>query len=165
MTVPAQTEDPQSYEPSAAQVERAAALRRFNWLYVYAPLGLLALLALVLVGLLAWGVLSPHVVGTAAFASGLADIIIILTIIPLQVLCAIVPLAAIGYVLYRRQQPKREHGRLQTLFWKIDTFLDKAAAKVDTALPKAANPVIRGYALAAYWRTFINAVKKLVIRR
>ncbi len=158
MTTPAPTESP-AYEPTLIQKERAATLRRFNRLYVYLPLGLASLGALTLVILMLWGALSPNIVGTREFASGLADIVLILTILPLLLLCAIVPAAAVGYAVYRRQQPQREHGRLQPLFWRLDSLVNKAHDKAETALPKAANPVISGHARMTYWRTLIKKIK------
>jgi len=157
MTTPAQTESqPQAYEPTTDQLARAAALRRFNRLAVYLPLGLAGLVVLALIGLLFWGVLSPNVAGTREFVSGLADVVIILAIMPLLLLCAVVPLAAVGLVIYRRQQPQREYGRLQPLFWRLDSILDRARNKAEAALPKAANNVISGHARITYWRTLIN---------
>lgn len=144
---------------------RAAWLRRFNWLALYLPLGLAGLVGLVLVGLLLWGVLSPNITGTREFASGLADIVLIVTIMPLLLLCAIVPLAAIGFAIYRRQQPQREYGRLQPLFWRLDSLLGKVHNKAETALPKAANAVISGHTRMTYWRELIKNLRKQLIRR
>jgi hypothetical protein len=158
MTTSAPTETP-VYEPTFTQQERAMARRRFNRLYIYLPLGLASMAIVALVVLMLWGALSPNIVGTREFASGLADIVIILTIMPLLLLCAIVPAGAIGYVVYRRQQPQREHGRFQILIWRLDGLVNKAHDKVEVALPKAANPVIDGHARMTYWRTLIKKLK------
>lgn len=158
MAVPVPS-DSQAYQPSSDQLERAAALQRFNRLYVYLPVAVLGLVGLVLVGLLLWGVFSPNVTGTRELASGLADVIVILTVIPLLLLCAIVPAAAIGLVVYRRQQPPREHGRFHTLIWRLDTLVAKVQTKTATTLPKAAAPFIKGQAWAAYARTLWTSLK------
>ena len=163
MTTPVQTNS--HYEPTEAQVARATSLRRFNWLTLYLPLGLAGLSILVLIGLLLWGTLSPNITGTREFMSGLADIVIILTILPLLVACALAPMAAIGFVIYRRQQPKREYGRLQPLFWRLDGMIGKAQNKAETALPKAANTVISGHSQMTYWRVLVNTLKKQFTRR
>lgn len=157
--------DSQKYQPAPEQLERAAALRRFNRLYLYLPLAVFSLAGLVLVGLLLWGVFSPNVTGTREFASGLADLVVIMTVMPLLLLCALVPAAAIGWLVYRRQQPRQEHGRFQTLFWRLDTLLTRLQATVSTTLPKAAVPVIKGHAWAAYLRALLENLKKLLIRR
>ncbi|MCB9418462.1 MAG: hypothetical protein H6667_01545 [Ardenticatenaceae bacterium] len=164
MATPEQTET-QIYQPSQSQLERASALRRFNWLYVYGPVIVFSLIGLVLVGLLLWGVFSPNVTGAREFASGLADLVMIFTIMPLLLLCAIVPAAAIGLVVYRRQQPKQEHGRFQTLLWRLDTLVTKAKDKTAQTMPKAAAPVIKGHAWVAYIRTLLAEVKKQFTRR
>jgi hypothetical protein len=157
--------DSQKYQPAPEQLERAAALRQFNRLYVYLPLAVFSLAGLVLVGLLLWGVFSPNITGTREFASGLADLVVIMTVMPLLLLCALVPAAAIGWVVYRRQQPRQEHGRFQTLFWRLDTLLTRLQATISTTLSKAAAPVIKGHAWAAYLRALQENLKKLLIRR
>jgi hypothetical protein len=157
--------DSQKYQPVPEQLERAAALRQFNRLFVYLPLAVFSLAGLVLVGLLLWGVFSPNVTGTREFVSGLADLVVIMTVMPLLLLCAIVPAAAIGWLVYRRQQPRQEHGRFQTLFWRLDTLLTRFQATLATTLPKAAAPVIKGHAWAAYLRALLENLKKLLIRR
>lgn len=164
MTLSAQ-EDPQEYHPTTTQLEREIALRRFNWLVLYIPIGLAGLAVLVLIGLMIWGTLSPHITGTREFASGMADLIVILTIVPLMLLCAIFPAAVLGYVVYRRQQPKREHGRFRTLFWRLETLLEKTSTRTETILPKAANPIIAGHAWATFWRTLIDQFKYYFTRR
>jgi hypothetical protein len=164
MTTPIQTET-QVYQPSAPQRERAVSLRRFNRLAIYLPLVLAGIIILLIVGLLLWGILSPNIRGTQDFVSGLADLILILTIVPLLLVCAILPLAAVGYAVYSRQQPKREYGRLQILFWRLDSLLEKAKGKVEPATLKAAQPIIAGRAQLSYWQTLFNQIKKLFIRR
>ena len=145
--------DSQLYQPSPDQMERAAALQRFNRLYIYVPLAVFSLAGLVLVGLLLWGVFSPNILGTREF------------VMPLLLLCAIVPAAAIGLVVYRRQQPKREHGRFHTLLWRLDALVTKAQDAVSTTTPKAAAPIIKGHASLAYVQTLLKNVKKQFTRR
>ena len=157
--------DSQLYQPSPDQMERAAALQRFNRLYIYVPLAVFSLAGLVLVGLLLWGVFSPNILGTREFASGLADLVVIMTVMPLLLVCAIVPAAAIGLVVYRRQQPKREHGRFHTLLWRLDALVTKAQDAVSTTTPKAAAPIIKGHASLAYVQTLLKNVKKQFTRR
>lgn len=158
MTTPLQAE-PQPYQPSPAQLERAAALKRFNRLYVYLPLAVFSVAGLVLIGLLLWGTLSPNIMGTREFVSGLADLIVIFTVLPLLLLCAIVPAAYIGLVVYRRQQPKQEHGRFQTLIWRLDSLVTKTQEKTTETMPKVALPVIKGHSWMAYLRSLIINIK------
>ncbi len=164
MTTPEQAE-PQLYQPSPEQLERAAALQRFNRLYIYVPLAVFSLAGVALVALMLWGVFSPNVVGTREFVSGLADLVVIMTVLPLLLLCLIVPAAAVGLVIYRRQQPKREHGRFHTLLWRLDAVVTKAQNAVSTTTPKAAAPVIKVHAWKAYVQTLLENVKKQFTRR
>jgi hypothetical protein len=90
---------------------------------------------------------------------------VILTVMPLLLLCAIVPAAAVGLVVYRRQQPKREHGRFQTLIWRLDTLITTAQDKTATTMPKIAAPVVKGYVWGAYVRALVENIKKLFTRR
>ena len=164
MTTPEQPE-PQIYQPTPVQLERALALRRFNRRYIYLPVGVFSLLALALVGLMLWGVLSPNVSGTRAFVSGLADLVVILTVMPLMLLCAIVPAAAFGLMVYRRQQPQREHGRLQTLIWRIETFITKTQNTASNVTGKTASPLIKAHSRAAYIRALLQNLKQQFTRR
>lgn len=164
MTTPIQTDSP-VYHPSARQRERAASLRRFNRVAIYLPVSLAGIIVLLLIGLLLWGVLSPNIRGTQEFVSGLADLVLILTIVPLMLVCALLPLAAIGYAVYRHQQPKREYGRLQILFWRLDSWLEKAKEKVEAVAPKVTQPIIVSRAQWSYWQTFFIRLKRYFIRR
>ncbi len=158
------TSESNVYQPTAAQLERAASLRRFNWMYVYIPLGLFGLGVLVLMGLMLWGVFSPNITGTREFVSGLADIIIIFTILPLLLLCAIVPGLAIAYIIYKQKQPKQPHGRLQLLFWRLDTLLGKTHGRIGTGMTMVSKPVIEGHARAAYFSEMFKQIKKILKR-
>lgn len=165
---------PQTLEPNEEQQQRLAARRRFNWLYVYTPVILLAVISLVIIGLLIYGVASPSVSGTAEFVSALADIIIIFTILPLMLLCALPTLLFAGVVVYRRQSRKEkeergevvaEHGRLQRLFWWIDNLLTQVQTVIQTYAPKLAKPVINFNAFLAYVAAFWQQLKALFSRR
>lgn len=151
-------------QPTDEQRTRMAALKKFNWLFVYTPVLVGAVIIIVLIGLLLWGVFSPAVEGTRAFASALADITIIFIIIPQLFLCALPTLGAVGFVIYKRQnkpedgQPPR-YGRLQTLFWKIDNLLTKAQTAIQNTAPKVAQPVIKGNALLAYLAAILKQLK------
>jgi hypothetical protein len=156
------------YAPNNAQLERAAALRRFNWLYIYTPIIVAALICIVLIGLLFWGAFSPNITGTRNFASALADIVIILTTLPLLLLCAIGPVGALALFVYRRQKrvdsPAPGYGRLHILLWRLDTLVSKGQVMIETALPKVAQPVIQANARAVYWRTLIKNWREIFNR-
>lgn len=172
MTTPASVSPEEigtTYTPNAEQVQRAAALRRFNWLYIYTPVIVLSLVALTLVILLLWGVLSPGVEGTSAFVSGLADVVAILFSLPLIVLCAIGPAALLAIVVLavrRRRDPQATSilERLHVLLWRLDTVTAKVMVKTEELAPRVAEVVIRAHARTAYLNNLFNRVKRIFVR-
>ncbi|MCP5096650.1 MAG: hypothetical protein GY943_13940 [Chloroflexi bacterium] len=162
------------YQPNDAQKARAAALRRFNWLTIYTPLIVGAIVVMVLIGLMLWGVFSPQIEGTGAFLSGLADIILIVFALPMTLVCAIGPLALGGFLVYtvqKRQEQKelppaqQPHGNwLQTLFWRLDHLLDTIFAKIKAFLPKLSNLVIQLNGFLAYVESWLVWFKRLFTR-
>lgn len=158
-----------TYRPTPEQRQRAAALRRFNWLYVYTPVIVVSLVALILVILLLWGALSPNIEGTSAFVSGLADVIIILFSLPLLALCAIGPGALVAMIVLtvrRRRDPQAAAllDRLHTLLWRLDNMVERVLVKTRELSARAAGVVIRVQARAAYLKTLFNRIKGVFIR-
>ncbi|MCB8942315.1 MAG: hypothetical protein H6658_00935 [Ardenticatenaceae bacterium] len=154
-------------EPTAVQQARAASRQRFNWFFIYTPLIIFSLILLIITGLLIWGALSPNITGTRKFVSGVADIIIILTILPMTLLCLLPSVAVIGVIVYRRRSQEGEpekYGRLQRLFWRIDNILDIVQAKITAVLPKVGQPVIRLNAILAFVTTMLNHLVSLFRR-
>ncbi len=167
-----QTQVKPPYRPNDKQIARAAAMRRFNWLYVYTPLIIGSFIFLTLLGLMFWGVFSPRVEGTQPFLSAIADIVIILISLPLIILGLLAPIALGGIIFYNytKRKERKESlepvvaGRLQMLIWQLDSFLDNIYAKINDALPKIANPVIQLNALLAYLETIIKRIKRILTR-
>jgi hypothetical protein len=153
-------------EPTAVQEARVASLQRFNWYFVYTPLIVLLLVILILTGLLMWGVLSPNIVGTREFASGVADIVIILAALPMTLIGLLPPLGLVGFMLYQRQKKGAgaKYGRLHRLFWRIDSILDIVQTKAEKTVDKAGQPVIRLNALMAYIITLFHHIVSLFRR-
>jgi hypothetical protein len=153
-------------EPTAVQKARITSLQRFNWYFVYTPILVLLLIVLTLTGLLTLGALSPKIIGTRPFISCVADIIIILTILPMSLLCLVLPLAMVGFMVYRRGKKKdgTQYGRLHRLFWRIERLLDIVQAKTEAILPKVGQPIIRLNALLAYITTLLDHIMRLFRR-
>ncbi len=160
------------YQPNPAQEARAAGLRRFNRLFVYIPVAVAGLIVAGLVGLMLWQALSPDQAdGRQAdmrqLISALTDIIIIFTILPLMLLCAIVPSLTVGLFFYRRQknsQNPREYGRLQILFWRIENILDKIQHKINEISPRLTRPLIQANARFSYLEKLIQQLRNLFNR-
>jgi len=164
MTMPAVSE-PKTFEPTVAQEDRAKALRRFNRLFVYVPVGFVGLGVLIIIGLLFWGSFSPNITGTREFTSALADIIIILTIAPLMLVCAIFPAGLIALMVYGAKKPEgSKYGRMQTALWKIHNFADKLQSNRQVIVDKAARPVIQGHARFAYYQSILKFIGRIFSR-
>lgn len=172
MTTSIQPNTKKNFTPSAEQLARTQARRRFNFWAVYVPLIVVAIGVLVLVGLMVWGALAPESAATRGFVSGLADLLIILATLPLALVCGAVPLAIVGYMVYRRQQKPAQpagkgqpvYGRLQKLFWQLDNVIVTSRRKSDELLPKMAQPIIRGNAWLAYIETLLAHLKAFLTR-
>jgi hypothetical protein len=173
MTTSAPSTRGSTYEPTGEQLARDRALKRFNRLYLYVPLGIAALIALGLVIALLVGVLLPGITGTAAFASALADIVLIMTLLPMLLLCAIVPGAYIALVYNQRQKrqqapqagPMAYRSRVQTLFWRLDKLIDTAVAKTTATAPQIAQPIVKLNSGLAFLSAFFNQLSQLFRRR
>ncbi len=153
-----------AFQPSPEQLARKAALKRFNRLYVFLPLGIVIALALTVIVLLLVGVLAPGLTGAAEFASALADMTIILFSLPMMLLCAIGPALLAGLIVFSRNRrqagvPRMDDGgAIQVLLWKMDNLVRQAQSKVVETSPKVARPVVEFNAKLAYFQAFWQKV-------
>lgn len=148
-----------SYQPTEDQRQRAESLRRFNRLYLYLPIGFATFIAILLIGLMLWFTFAPGQEAFRSFTSGLADVIIILTAVPLTLLCSLPAIIALAIFFNNRQKPKREFPRTQVFMWKVDSLISRAQSKTDEVAPRVAEPVIKFHGLLAYinyWRQVIT---------
>ncbi|GAB4160325.1 MAG: hypothetical protein Fur0021_32160 [Candidatus Promineifilaceae bacterium] len=155
--------------PSQAQLNREAALRRFNRLYVYTPLALGTLVCLVLVGWLLWGTIivnwfseTHNAESARALASGLADTIFIIVALPWGLFCAALPLLFFAGILRSRRQGSAPLRRIQRLFWRLDDLLHRIDQKVNDLAPHLAHYVVAGNAWLSHIQT---TVARLAQRR
>ena len=149
------------FVPTAVQLQRARDLKRFNRLAVYLPLGLLAAAALgFLVYLLILAIWPPYE-DTRLFLSGIADIILILFMLPVALIFGLLLVGIFGGVIYWRQSRKEEgepslqkkYGRFRILLWKIDQKLSGLYRQLDQLMPKLANPIIKFNTTVSYFTT------------
>lgn len=156
----------ETYQPTTAQLERAAALRRFNRLVVYLPVLLFALVTLALFILMLINALpneGSH--NTRQFLSGLADIILIVTIIPLWLVFTLIPVGAIVVFWQMRQRDISPLRGLQTLFWRIESKIGTVQQKTEEVAPKVAQPVINANAKLSFVMTWLDAMRHFFRRR
>lgn len=159
--------------PTPAQLARLQARRRYNRVYVYLPLGLVAFLWLLLVAGLLWLTVAGKwfYVDTnqeyyRSLVSGVADAFTVLMLLPLLLLCALPSLGAVGFIAWRRRSRKAKQDSYGTLplFWRVDNLVTRVETAVTSFLPRMARPVISAYAALAYVRTLLRELKKTISR-
>jgi hypothetical protein len=159
--------------PTEEQGERLKARRRFNRLYVYLPLGLVAFLWLLLiVGLLwltvagRWFYVNTNQEYYRGLVSGVADAVTILMLAPLILLCTLPVAAAVGVAVWRRKRRKEAqtpYGVL-AIFWRIDSVISRIRAGTGSLMPRLAQPIISAHAAAAYARALLQQIKNILSR-
>lgn len=155
-------ETERAFQPTPSQLQRRQRLRRFNQTAVYLPVGIGALIVLALILLLLWRNLVTGDETMRSFTSGVADLVIIIMLLPLMMACATLPLGAVAFTLYRRQkkadQPAEAEnaGRLHRILWRIESMVNQLRPKVDRLANRIAQPVISSNARLAYWRAFVK---------
>lgn len=158
------------YEPDQTQLERRDALHRFNRRYVYLPIGIFVALTSVVIILLFIGVFSPAFPGGAAYASALADITLIMFLIPAIIMMAAGP--ALLYWLLSNGRRRRwegkprfdEGGKLQVWLWQLDTLLGKTRDATAVYTEKASKPIIAFNSWLAYAKAFLEQIKNFLKR-
>jgi hypothetical protein len=157
-----------NYQPSAEQLNRNEALKRFNRLYVIVPVAIAAVIALALIIALTVFAFLPNNVETRRFISGLADIVIILATLPMTLLCAVLPVAYVAIALNRRQQrrlypqmwPMASGGRIQLFLWWLQSQLDLVQASIESGSTVLANKVMKVHERFQYYSTFGERLRR-----
>lgn len=151
----------ETFVPTAVQLQRAKDLKRFNQLAVYLPLGLITAAALgFFIYLLILAIWPPYE-DTRLFLSGVADIILILFLLPVMLIFGLLVAGLIGGIIYWQQSRKADgepslqnkYGRFRLLLWKLDQKLSGVYRQIDQLMPKLAGPVIKFNATMAYINT------------
>ena len=158
---------------TAVQKQRVDDLKRFNRWAVYVPLGVLATAVVGLLIYLLIIAIWPPYEDTRLFLSGIADIILILFLLPAVIIFGLLVAGMFGGLIYRRQSRKKKdgtptqqqrYGRLRLLLWKLDQKLSVLYRKVDQLMPKLANPIIRFNALLSYIAAWLAQLTRQLSR-
>jgi hypothetical protein len=161
-----------TYQPTAEQLARDEARRRYMRRNVYLPAifaAILGLALLVLIIVLAFGINTP---ATRSFIAGLSALVVILMSIPLIVLMAFLPLAWLGYRLNRRQQrklypesgPMAYRSRIQILLWRLESLLDQAYKSAERGGEVLKRPLIKAHSSADYVKGLRRGMRKNFLR-
>jgi hypothetical protein len=156
-----QEDNTNSFVPTAVQIQRANELKRFNRLVIYLPLGLLATAVLGLLIYLLILAIWPPFQDTRLFISGIADIILILFVLPVVLIFGLLLVGIFGGAIYWRQSRKDEgepslqqkYGRFRLLLWKVDQKLSGVYRQIDQLMPKLADPIVKFNATMTYINT------------
>lgn len=161
------------YTPTSAQLERTKAFKRFNRLYVYLPIFLGSLIIVGLWIFLGWITFSNPEGSTLSFVSGLADLILILILLPMVLIGLIGPLALFGliYWAYNRRKQQNENKTLldeglliQKYSWQAESFIEKSLIKVYTIFSKAVKPIMQFNVWITYVQTFLKKLLAIFTR-
>lgn len=144
------------YQPTPVQLEREAALRRFNRLFVYLPIGIAVIIALLVIGLLFWVTLIQPGEDSRETVSGIASSVVILASIPMTIICAIPSVLFIVVFFQGRKKGMAPIKRIQTIFWRIDSLVLRLQSAVNEYTPKVANVIVKPHAAVAYVRNLFN---------
>jgi hypothetical protein len=154
-----------NFHPSISQEDRGAKMRRFNFLYIYLPIGFAALVILALTILLLIMALGVGSAATLATLSGMADSVIILAIIPTMILCAIVPFVYLAVVFQTRSRGRAPIQQSQRMLWRVQDRLESVTFRVASLMSIMREPFIRISARYAFIKHFLIRIVSLFYRR
>jgi hypothetical protein len=149
----------QEYIPANSQLERARKIRRFNWFAVYLPVSLISLIGLLALILMIYLALVKPGEETLQTVSGFADAIAILGMIPLTLLCAVVPALLIIATIQARRKNRAPIRQFQKLMWRLESRIQAFDEPVNRLTTRIANPIITIQARSAFLGTIIRRLR------
>ena len=151
----------QDSQPTDSQLARAAAIRRFNFRFVFLPIGFISLVLLITtIGLLYLALFPPNEY-TSQTISGMADAATIIGIIPLLLLCAIFPTLAIVATVQGKSRGIAPIRQLQLLLWRLDGGIYGVRQVIGRIAQRVANPFIAVQAAFAFVSTLLKRIVSL----
>ena len=161
--------------PTPEQLERKRKQQRFTRVRVWLPVGIVALLWLLsIIGLLwltvagAWFHMDTDQATYRSLVSGAADAVIILSITPLLLLCALPSAGVLALMVQRRRRGPEDRPWTESarrLLWRLDNSVMAVRDRLSKdVLPSLARPVISAYTLAAFVRALGKEIAELISR-
>jgi hypothetical protein len=152
------------YEPTTEQVRRTAELRRFNVLFVYLPIGFISAVVVALVAILFVVAINPPSLEALLFISGLADVALMIAILPMLLIGAII-LALIGYAYTQgRQAGMAPIRQTQRLLWRMDNLAGRIRVRTEETTASARQPFIAVNGAVTYVRVLVTQLLRIVKR-
>lgn len=160
-----EAQPPVAFQPSAEQLARADALRRFNWLYIYTPLIMLAVVTVSLVFWLTWGMLFATELGISQMrerVSAVADLIIIALTLPATLMCLLLPGLGIALLVHDREREMTRIAWLRTWLWRLDSLVAQVRDKTAENAPKVAGQVVQFNGRVSYFRALLWRIRQIL---
>ncbi len=154
-----------TYQPTAEQLARDEALKRYNRKSITIPVVIISVIAVglfILLLVLAFGFADT---GQARqFIAGMSAFTIIFISIPLIFFMSVLPIAYAAWWFNRREQrklypetgPMAYRSRVQVLLWQLESYLKVAQRQVNRGSSAVTDPLIRAHALWAYGEEFVR---------
>ena len=153
----------QSPEVAARQQRRSAELKRFNRIYLYTPLIIVAVLSLMAVGVLAWATLFANGTIERQYSSGIADFFALVTcLIPFTIIFAILPIGMVAllYFRYKRGSVARQYLVKGATF--VETGLHSADSHAQTLQHQLAKKTIESRGRFAYYWAIVDQFRQKI---
>ncbi|MEM7799550.1 MAG: hypothetical protein AAF633_10200 [Chloroflexota bacterium] len=136
-----------------------ARLRRSHLLRLYLPVGLMSLLILGLSIVLIWLTQAPAAERSrdwVSFASAGADLIIIVTLLPLMVLCALLPAGVVALYYFKQRRGWSVNQSVRNFIRRGDGLLFRGQSQVKRGAPIAVKQVATLRGSLAYGRSIVK---------
>ena len=151
------------YQPTAEQSARVEALKQRNRLTLYLPLLLLGLPIIAVMAALIWlSTAGNDATQWQGNVSGIADMVIILSVIPVMLMCAVLPVGAIALVVTGRQKEWQPIHSLRVLLWRSEGLLNQAQDRINQYAPPLIEKTIEGNRRFSYLFTIISRFTRLL---
>ena len=153
-----------TYEPTAEQADRAAALRKFNRLFVYIPIGFVVAIAIGIVIILLYVAVNPPSDEALLFISGMADVALVLAMLPILIIgAALLALIAYGYTQGRRRgtAPVRQ---TQRLLWRMDNVAGRVRVRTGEVATQVSRPFISLNGAVTYVKVLMQQIIRIIRR-
>lgn len=160
-----------AYRPNDEQIARAKAARRFRRLVVYLPIALVFLIIFAFSTFLLTQAIWPANEGTRSLFSGLADLLLILAMLPLLIIFLLLQVGTlIGLMQWytrRRPQPDtavKQYGYVRVLLWRVETAVVNANSYVNKGSRRVADWTIQFASRLARIETWLEQIKQWLMR-
>lgn len=150
------------FEPTAEQVQRAAALRRFNLLFVYIPFGLVGAAVLGLLVLMLIKAINQSDADALRLISGIADVALIIAVLPMLVVGAAI-VAGLGFALSKGKK-SAPIGKTQRLLWRLDNQIGRLRVQIQSTSGVVVRPFQSVNGAITYVVVLMDRLIKMVKR-